>query len=118
SDSLGNTLADFLVSEASQEDQTEDWALVRLYGSLSASQRDALLHGSKLSLLNMTSTQQRTVAEMVFAQEVDQKADESVAMDAPVPDQRMRFRMYGLSGSLITEPTELLPNGLDGAITL
>jgi len=92
--------------------QSQDWQFLKLFGALSSSDRDVLLKGSKLTLVNMTGDQQAAIDDLVYSREAElggQNGDMIVDRFGPGPPAY---------GTLVTEPTELLPGGLDMRITL
>ncbi|MFI5385918.1 MAG: hypothetical protein ACHQ50_07335 [Fimbriimonadales bacterium] len=123
--SLGGDLSRVLFMSPDWGDGGRDWLYVRLFGSLSGTQRDMLGRGAKLSLDTMSGSQMATIAAIVYRREIE---DEGTSQEAPavIPEgqtdiqiraQMLEAMMMGV-GSLKGEPTELLPNGLLMRITL
>jgi hypothetical protein len=90
-----------------------DWIYVRLFGSLNASQRDVLAHGGKLPLSTMTSNQIATVSKIVYRSEVQ------VLGANPGPGAQVQDSVpVSATMFLLSEPTQLLPAGIDLGISL
>jgi hypothetical protein len=98
--SLGRTYANVLIAEAT----TPEWDYVRLYGTLGAADRNAL---GTLTVRAMTPLQKSIVEDIVFGSETSPAQDDTGAEDdLPV------------ESSILQEPTQLLPHGLDADIAL
>lgn len=127
--SLGCELVGAIVPSDQEEggygdsSQSGDWPFVRLYGSLTIDQRALLLGGGKLRFSSLLPGQQATVREIVYRQEAEMEQSRDLQELDPssmTPDQVRQQVMEMMVGydTLVTEPTELLPNGVDGSITL
>lgn len=109
--SLAESLIDVIVPGLSETFQSEDWLFLRLYGTLSATQRDVLLKGGRIPLNDLFSKQQVVVGQIVYGREVE--SGEIDAATTAEPDGA-----WTPTSSLASEPTELLPNGLDNRVSI
>lgn len=107
---LGAGLIDAIVPGLSGTLDGEDWLFLRLYGTLSATQRDMLLKGGRIPLNDLFSKQQAVVAQIVFGRDVESMESTVTATEQDGP--------LTPTSSLASEPTELLPNGLDHRVSI
>lgn len=111
-DGLGLRLASFLDQEVRASEVAKDEQLLRLYGSLSASQRKALFEGKSISYAGLSSVQRATWENLVYGFGSTQA--------------RVRFhehREFERTSQRIAnsiEPTEEWPTGIpsDASLTL
>lgn len=94
-----------------------DWNLLRLYGGLSADQKQGLVSGRRIPYGQLSTTQQGLVTRMVFG------AGSNLNVDRPGEKKADDEDMFGLMfGAMMgrsgpaqdyrDEPTELMPNGV------
>jgi len=91
------------------------WSVLRLYGTLSASQRDALRAGGRTSFGSLTPQQRVYVEELVFGVDTALQVVDPTKPTDDLPDfMKMAGAMFGGNQGLDfrTEPTEVMPNGL------
>lgn len=94
-----------------------DWNMLRLYGTLSAGQRQSMQRGLSLGLLSPT---QRTIVEqMLFGPDTQLQALDPNAKPSDLP-WFFDFSRFSVPKDFRTEPTEAMANGLpaQGTITL
>jgi hypothetical protein len=91
-----------------------NWNGLRVYGSLEPNQRQALQKGGKIMFGNMSQTQQKLFAELVYGVngnlEITSTAQEVAAPVAVGDDEAVQTMEY--MPGIDQEPTELLPNGI------
>ncbi len=120
--SLGWTMSHVLYASNDWMRGSQDWLYVRLFGSLSSTQREALTKGGRIPLTTMTASQIDTVARIIYGRDVDSdgSSEGDSSPDVPPVDSLVRYRMMMMNGggTLKSEPTELLPKGVDYGITL
>lgn len=99
-----------------------DWNMVRLYGSLSMSQRDTLAGGGSIPFGNLLPNQQGLVNRMAFGTSARLRVvDPAQQAEEPGGFFSMISRfMPGGSKDWREEPTEAMPNGLpmNGSLTM
>lgn len=98
-----------------------DWDLLRLYGNLSAVQRQNLKEGGRVGFGQLSPAAQSLLTQMLFgaktALQVDtnQPKKESDPLMDMMMSQMSRFGQGGGGGDFRTEPTEAMPQGLPPA---
>jgi hypothetical protein len=92
------------------------WDMLRLYGTLSAGQRQTLASGSRLTFGSLTPSQTAIVTKMAFGASARLRVDRPGAK--PKEDEgfmeMMRFMRPDTGIDFRDEPTEVMPNGLPG----
>ncbi|MEO7454210.1 MAG: hypothetical protein ABIV13_05540, partial [Fimbriimonadales bacterium] len=98
------------------------WNALRLYGTLSTSQKDVLKNAGSIPMGTLTPGQRTHAEALLFGTETGlQVVDPTKPQDEMPSFMRMAGAMFGGSGGgdFRTEPTEVMPNGLpsQGLIT-
>lgn len=94
---------------------TDNWDMLRFYGMLSASQRQALLAGGQLAFGGLNAEQTAQLRHMAFGADakLQTQADGDEPQDDPASlESFFRQFMPQTDRTLLTEPTEAMPNGL------
>ncbi|HTQ10333.1 MAG TPA: hypothetical protein VMI31_09705, partial [Fimbriimonadaceae bacterium] len=118
-DGLGWTLALAFLPQTEMLIQGEDWQFLKLFGMLSQTDRAVLLEGKPLVLADMPSDEQGAIGEIVYSREAELASQEfQSVVDGTVPAGNGVKMGPELSNTLLTEPTELLPAGVDMRVTL
>ncbi len=92
-----------------------NWNLVRLYGTLSVTQKQGLRQGERIPFSRLDPTQRGLVQKMLFGEETDLDVDGAAPAGDPLTNTMMKqiSRFSGGSeGDYRTEPTEIMANGL------
>ncbi len=100
---------------------SDNWTLLRLYGTLSPSQRRVLSSGGRLPMSSFSPQQTAYLSALVYGPEPSLQVDDpNVPPEAVPADGAMEglWEMFGSERSVVgqgdyrSEPTEALPNGL------
>lgn len=109
--SLGIVLIDLAVpNDGAMQQANSDWLYIRLLGSLSQTQRSVLDRDSYIKLSFLNPDQIETVGQIVYGKEADAEPQE---VGGANEDATMLVSNRMMLGSLASEPTEVLPNGLN-----
>jgi hypothetical protein len=105
---LYNTLGFMITMILSQSQQSEyfDSGMLRFYGLLDPSQRQALIRGTRLSLGGLTSAQIELINKMVFGQNPNLHTKQQ--QRGPLSDNAWEAFYNGIG----REATEMFPNGI------
>ena len=98
------------------------WSALRLYGTLSPTQKDTLKRSGSISFATLTPGQRTHVETLLFGVETGLRVVDPTKTQDELPEfMRMAGAMFGGGGGsdFRTEPTEVMPNGLpsQGVIT-
>ena len=89
------------------------WKVIRLYGQLSPSQRQAMRSGQPISFSSLSAAQAATVKKLLYGTEHNLQVLDPNAKKPDIPFLDMMFRyMDSQATSYKQEPTEIMPNGL------
>lgn len=92
-----------------------NWDMLRLYGTMTTSQRQSLISGGRINFSNLSPNQTDIVTRMVFGASANLKVDRPG--DKPKEDDFDFFSMMAMMGGgrgvdFRDEPTEVMPSGL------
>lgn len=96
------------------------WQMLQFYGSMSTGQRQSMISNGQIQLSTLSAQQIANVAEQVF------NSQDGPQVEQPGDGGPQNFRMagrgfaFGGGGSVLTERTVVLPNGIgrDGYLTI
>ncbi|MBX7135937.1 MAG: hypothetical protein K1X67_24985 [Fimbriimonadaceae bacterium] len=95
-----------------------NWDMLRLYGTLTASQRQGLMTGGKINFSTLSPDQRDIVTRMAFGASANLRVDRPG--DKPKEDEFDMFSMMAMMAEgrgvdFRDEPTEVMPSGLPGS---
>lgn len=112
-------ISTFLPSEMSSMNGLISWDTLRLYGSLSPSQRQTIADGGSISFGNVGATGQAALRSLLYGSEGSVNVEREGQPEGNDPiSMGMRMAMGGGGVDARDEPTQVAPNGLpmDGVL--